>query len=122
MLQNAYGEKCLSRTGVFEWHERFKEGRESLQDDEQKGRPSTSRTEVIQKCLAEDRTLSVRMFEEIPGINRSLEFIALGRSFRKLGPGMFCTTMHRRILRALSPSFWRNWRSPCYPIHRIPLM
>jgi transposase len=59
---------------VFEWHKRFKEGRESLQDDERKGRPSTCRTEesteVIQKCLAEDRTLSVRMLEEMTGINR----------------------------------------------------
>jgi transposase len=61
------------RTSVFEWHERFKEGRESLQDDERKGCPSTSRTEesteVIQKCLAEARTLSVRMLEEMIGTN-----------------------------------------------------
>jgi hypothetical protein len=26
-----------------------------------------------------------------------LEFIALGLSFGKVGPGIFCTTMHRRI-------------------------
>jgi transposase len=74
MLKSAHGEECLSRTRVFEWHNRFKEGRESLQDDERKGRPSTSRTEelteVIQKCLAEDRTLRVRMLEEMTGINR----------------------------------------------------
>jgi hypothetical protein len=37
--------KCLSRTSVFEWHKSFKEGRASLQDDEWKSRPSTSRTE-----------------------------------------------------------------------------
>jgi hypothetical protein len=54
--------------------EMFKEGeRESLQDDELKGRPSTSRTEesteVIQKCLAEDRTLSIRTLEGMTGIN-----------------------------------------------------
>jgi transposase len=58
---------------MFEWHKRFKEGRESLQDDERKGHPSTSRneesTEVIQKCLAEDRTFSVRMLEDMTGIN-----------------------------------------------------
>jgi hypothetical protein len=42
MLKSAYGEECLSRTSVFEWHEWFKEGRESLQDDERKGRPSIS--------------------------------------------------------------------------------
>jgi hypothetical protein len=42
-------------------------GSKSLEDDERKGRPSTFRikesTEVIQKCLAEDRTMSGRMLE-----------------------------------------------------------
>jgi hypothetical protein len=26
MLKSAYGEECLSRTSVSEWHRRFKEG------------------------------------------------------------------------------------------------
>jgi transposase len=68
LLKSVNGEECLSRTSVFEWHIRFKAGRESLQDVERKGRPSTSRTEesteVIQKCLAEDRKSSVRMLEQ----------------------------------------------------------
>jgi hypothetical protein len=33
MLKSAYGEECLSRTSVFEWHKRYKNGQESLQDD-----------------------------------------------------------------------------------------
>jgi hypothetical protein len=41
MLESAYGDECLSRTGVSEWHKRFKEGRESLQDDELE-RPSVN--------------------------------------------------------------------------------
>jgi hypothetical protein len=53
MLKNVYGEERLLRNSVFEWHKRFKEGRGSLKD-EQKGCPSTSRTEkstgVIHKC------------------------------------------------------------------------
>jgi hypothetical protein len=61
MLKNAYGEECLWRTSVFQWDKTFKEGRE------RKGLPSNFRTEesteVIQKCLAEDRTLSVQMLE-----------------------------------------------------------
>ena len=32
MLQTAFGASCMIR--VFEWHKRFKEGRESLRDDE----------------------------------------------------------------------------------------
>jgi hypothetical protein len=30
ILISAYGEECLSRTRVFEWYKRFKEGRELL--------------------------------------------------------------------------------------------
>jgi hypothetical protein len=26
ILKSAYGEECLSRTSVFEWHKMFKEG------------------------------------------------------------------------------------------------
>ncbi len=30
MLQTAIGECCMDRISVFEWHKRFKEGRESV--------------------------------------------------------------------------------------------
>ena len=38
MLQTAFGESCMNRATVFEWHKRFKEGRESVRDDERCGR------------------------------------------------------------------------------------
>ena len=38
MLQTAFGAYCMNRTSVFEWHKRFKEGRESVRDDERCGR------------------------------------------------------------------------------------
>jgi hypothetical protein len=41
----AYGDAALSRTTTFEWHKRFREGRESVKDDERSGRPTTSRTD-----------------------------------------------------------------------------
>ena len=34
MLQPAFGASCMNRASVFEWHKRFKEGRESVRDDE----------------------------------------------------------------------------------------
>jgi hypothetical protein len=71
MLKGAYGAECLSRTSVSEWHDRFKDGRQSLQDDERKERPSTSgteeSTEVIRKSFAEDLTLSVRCYKKLHG-------------------------------------------------------
>ena len=38
MLQTAFQPSCMNRASVFEWHERFKEGRESVRDDERSGR------------------------------------------------------------------------------------
>ena len=34
MLQTAFGASCMNRASVFEWHKRFKEGTESVRDDE----------------------------------------------------------------------------------------
>ena len=38
MLQTAFRPPCMNRASVFEWHKRFKEGRESMRDDERSGR------------------------------------------------------------------------------------
>ena len=37
MFQTAFRPSCLNRAAVFEWHKRFKEGRESVRDDERCG-------------------------------------------------------------------------------------
>ena len=37
MLQTAFGASCMNLTPVFEWHKKFKEGRESVRDDERCG-------------------------------------------------------------------------------------
>ena len=34
ILQTAFGASCMNQTSVFEWHKRFKEGRESVKDYE----------------------------------------------------------------------------------------
>ena len=38
MLQTAFGASCMNQASVFEWHKRFKEGKESVRDDERCGR------------------------------------------------------------------------------------
>ena len=38
MLHTAFGPSCMNRASVFEWHKRFKEGKESVRDDERCGR------------------------------------------------------------------------------------
>ena len=44
MLQTAFGASCMNRASVFEWHKRFKEGRESVRDYESCGRSKEVRT------------------------------------------------------------------------------
>ena len=48
MLQTAFGASCINRASVFGWHKRFKEGWESVRDDERCGRSKeVSRPELI---------------------------------------------------------------------------
>ena len=44
ILQTAFGTSCRNRASVFEWHKRFKKGRESVRDDERCGRSKEVRT------------------------------------------------------------------------------
>jgi len=64
MLQQAYGEDCLSRTQNHEWYQRFKSGRTSIEDDPKSGRPSISmdddHVEKVVAVIRQNRRLTVR--------------------------------------------------------------
>ena len=47
MLQNAFGQSCMNRASVFEWHKRFKEDRESVRDNERGGRSKEVNTSEL---------------------------------------------------------------------------
>jgi len=72
MLQRAYGEDCVSRTQCHEWHQRFKSGRTSIEDDPKCGRPSTSmdddHDEKVLAVMRQNRRLIVREVAEEVGI------------------------------------------------------
>ncbi|XP_050538772.1 protein GVQW3-like [Daktulosphaira vitifoliae] len=74
ILCEVYGEECLSRACVFEWHKRFCNGIEDVEDDDRSGRPTTCSTnenvEKIDKIIRQDRRLSVRAVAEIVNIDR----------------------------------------------------
>ena len=44
ILRTAFRPSCMNRALVFEWHKRFKEGRESVRDDKRRGRSKEVRT------------------------------------------------------------------------------
>ena len=58
ILQTAFGASCMNRASVFEWHKRFKEGRESVRDDERCGR---SKEVNIQELIGQTVRVSVTM-------------------------------------------------------------
>ena len=76
MLRKAYGDGAMKQSQTFMWHKRFREGRESVNDDDRSGRPSTSQTDdsvqKVRQVLDKDRRLSVRMIAEECGIPKTI--------------------------------------------------
>ena len=62
------GNDTLTRSNVFRWHERFRSGRESVEDDERSGRPSTAKTDEninkIKGWMTVSRKLTIREIAE----------------------------------------------------------
>ena len=68
MLEKCFGNHTLTRSNVFRWHERFRSGRESVEDDERSGRPSTAKTykniNKIKGWMTVSRKLTIRDIAE----------------------------------------------------------
>ena len=73
MLNTTYGDVATKRTACFKWHERFKGGRQSIDDDEGPGRPSTStddpRVDKINTLVRANRRLTIRELAKECGIS-----------------------------------------------------
>ena len=63
MLQTAFRPSCMKQVSVFEWYKRFKEGKESLRDNERCGRSKQVRTPKligqIKNLMDKDRRVSI---------------------------------------------------------------
>ena len=44
LINMVYGSAAMSRTIVYRWYARFRDGREDVKDEARSGRPSTART------------------------------------------------------------------------------
>ena len=60
MLQTAFRASCMNRASVFEWHKRFKEGRESVRDDERCARSKEVNTPQFIAQRARVRVIMLR--------------------------------------------------------------
>ena len=87
----------MSKTRLFEWHRRFKEGREEVEDDHRSGRPSTCRTdenvERVRQKVRSDRRLTVRMIADELGMKSEWRIITKDLGMRKI-----CEKMVPRLL------------------------
>ena len=75
LLRTAYGDAVLSSSQVFRWHKVFKDGRESVEDEQHAGCPSTSRNENnvarVKAVLDRDRRLNVQLIAEEVGLQKT---------------------------------------------------
>ena len=73
ILNSAYGDVVIKRTACFKWHEHFKGDRQSIDDDERPGHPSTStedpHVDKINTLVRANRRLTIRELVEVCGIS-----------------------------------------------------
>ena len=72
MLQTAFRPSCMNKASVFEWHKRFKEGRESVRNDERCGRSNeVNRPELIGPRVRLRVMVTMLRFSGSPGRDSS---------------------------------------------------
>jgi transposase len=74
LLTVAYGEYTMKKSSVFQWHRRFKEGLEDVQDGPRSGQPKKPRADTyvdrVQILVRSDRRSGVRLIAEELNINK----------------------------------------------------
>ena len=75
MLTVAFGESTISRTEVQLWYNRFKKGREDVNDAAHLGRPSSStidkNIEAVKKMILNNRPITITEAVDYVGISFS---------------------------------------------------
>jgi len=68
VVNASYGEQALSRSNVFRWYGRFRDGQEDTEDDPRSGQPTECRNEnnveKISQLLLQNCHLSLRMLAD----------------------------------------------------------
>ena len=74
MLVQVYRKEAVNRKRVYEWFKRFREGRETAEDEPRSSRPSTSRIpemiDKVRQMLEQDQRLTLRLIGEELGISK----------------------------------------------------
>ena len=103
-----FAASCVNRASVFEWHKSFKEGRESVRDDERCGRSKKVKTpELI------DQRVRVRVKVTMLRFYGSSGRDSVGRGQHSLNrvSDISTRTMHQSTTPSLSKTIWPKWAS-----------
>ena len=104
MLQTAFRLSCMNWASVFEWHKRFKEGRESVRDDERCGRSKEVNTPELIGQRVRVRVTMLRFWR-----SSGRDSIGRGQHPSNRVSGISTRTMHQSTTPSLSQTIWPRW-------------
>ena len=99
MLQTAFRPFCMNRASVFEGHKRFKEGRETVMDDERCGRSKEVNTPELmgQKVWVRVRVTMLRFY-----VSSERDSFGRGQHFSNRVSAISSGTIHQSTTSSLS--------------------
>ena len=106
IVQTAFQPSGMNWTSVFEWHKRFKKGRESVRDDEKCG----SNKEVNTPELIGQR-VRVRVTMLWIKVSSGRDSVGKGQHSLNRVSGISSRTMHQSTTPSLSQTIWPRWAS-----------
>ena len=106
MLRTAFRPSCMNRASVFEWHKRFKEGTESVRDDERCGRSKEVETPELIGQRVRVRVTMLRFWG-----SSVRDSVGRGQHSSKRVSGISTRTMNQSSTLSLSQTIWPRWAS-----------
>ena len=101
LLQQVYKDETMSRARAFEWHKRFREGREECEEGRKKARKSKSKVKVM-----------LIVFFDIQGIVH-FEFLPQGQTVNQT----FYKEILRRLVRSVRDKRRSLWEANAWALH-----
>ena len=94
----------MNQASVFEWHKRFKEGRESVRDDKRCGRIKEVNTPQL---IGQRLRLRITMLRFQGSSER--DYVGRGQHSSNWVSGISSRTMHQFTTPSLSQTIWPRW-------------
>ena len=73
-LVTIHGDNAYKMSTIYKWIERFKAGRDDIEDDPRSGRPiaatTTANIQLVQSLIEENRNVSYNDLEELTSLSR----------------------------------------------------